>query len=535
VTKRQMMIVFAGVMLGMFLAALDQTIVATALPRIVADLKGFEHLSWVVTAYLLASTVTVPLYGKLSDLYGRRSMFIVAISLFLAGSALSGLAQSMTQLILFRGLQGLGAGGIIPLALIVIGDLFSPRERGRYQGFTGAVFGLSSVVGPLLGGYLTDQVSWRWIFYINLPLGAIALFVIATGMKLPFTRREHRIDFTGAAVLSAAVAALVLLAEWGGTRYAWGSPTIVGLGIAGAVLLGLFVVVESRAKEPILPLSLFRNGIFRVSNAAALVLGAAMFGTIVYIPVFVETVIGSSATNAGVVLIPMMLSIVASVVISGQLVTRTGRYRVFPILGSVVMGVGVLLLTRLDIHATNAQTTIAMVVVGAGIGQMMQVYTLAVQNAARREEMGVATAATQFFRSIGGTFGVALYGALLASRFASEMVARLGAAATGVSAQSLLQGGLGGPRLSPRIALAARESLASAVHSVFVWALPLVVIALVLALLLREIPLRTTSHVGSAIPEAGEHLSADLGQADDVGAQELAESISGNDGVRAKR
>jgi EmrB/QacA subfamily drug resistance transporter len=493
-TRRQIMFTFGGVMLGMFLAALDQTIVATALPKIVHDLHGTEHLSWVVTAYLLTSTVTVPLYGKLSDLFGRRNLFVFSILVFLAGSALSGLAQNMSQLILFRGLQGLGAGGIIPLALIVIGDLFSPRERGRYQGFTGAVFGMSSVIGPLVGGYFTDHVSWRWIFYINLPIGAVALFVILTTMHLPFERREHRVDYLGAVILTAGVVALLLVATWGGSTYAWTSPEILGLSVGGVALLIAFAFVERRAAEPVLPLSLFRSSIFTVSILAAGILGAAMFGTIVYIPLFVQGVIGASATNSGVVLIPLMLSVVFSVVASGQIVTRTGRYRIFPIVGSITTLIGFWMLTRLTPAATSGQATLAMVVIGLGIGQMMQTYTLAVQNDARREDMGVATASTQFFRSMGGTFGVAVFGTVLFQRVAAET------------------------RLHPG---APRLALAHGLHTVFLLSLPLAALALVLAFLLKEKPLRTVAHVQSAA-ESGADVAADLGQSAQEGGQELA-------------
>ncbi len=511
-TRRQIFIVFGGVMLGLFLAALDQTIVATALPSIVKDLNGGAHLSWVVTAYLLTSTVTVPIYGKLSDLIGRRTLFIFAISVFLVGSALSGLSQNMGQLILFRGIQGLGAGGIIPLALIVIGDLFSPRERGRYQGFTGAMFGLSSVIGPLLGGWLTDSVSWRWIFYVNIPIGAVALFVIATTMHLPFTRREHKIDYLGATVLAAAVVCMLLVATWGGVTYGWGSSTIILLSVASAALFVAFVFVERRAEEPVLPLHLFRSKVFAVSNVASLVIGAAMFGTIIYIPVFVQNVIQGSATNAGVVLIPLMLAVVASVVLSGQIVTRTGRYKVFPILGSALCLVGFWMLSRLTVDATSGQAIWAMIVIGVGIGQMMQTYTLAVQNDARREDMGTATATTQFSRSIGGTLGVAAFGTILATRLANELA------------------GLGKDGLTPGDQ---RLAFAHSLHTVFLASLPLAVLALALAFLLKEKPLRTEAFVQA---HAADAVAAEAGvevNAVPVGArasQEIAEEFEGDGG-----
>lgn len=526
-TRRQIMWVFGGVMLGMFLAALDQTIVATALPSIVSELRGFEHLSWVVTSYLLASTVTVPLFGKFSDLYGRRSVFLFAIVTFLVGSALAGVSQDMTQLIVFRGVQGIGAGGILAMALIIVGDLFSPRERGRYQGFTGAVFAVSSVIGPLLGGYFADHLSWRWIFYVNLPIGALALFVVATTMHMPFTRREHRIDYVGAALLTAGVSSLLLVAVWGGVTYRWSSPQILGLTAAGLGLLAAFAVVERRATEPIMPLRLFRDHTFTVSTIAVLLVGAAMFGTIVFIPVFVQGVIGASATNSGAVLIPLMLGIVAAVVISGQVITRTGRYKVFPVAGTALTLIGFFLLSRMDVETTNLQAIGIMVVVGLGMGQIIQTYTLAVQNAVPREDLGIATAATQFFRSIGGTFGVAAFGALLTNRLTAELAVRLGDAAGAVDPRRLLEPGTGsGAAVPPELAEGVRQALADSLHTVFLAGLPIMVVALVCALLLREIPLRTVSHVEARVeagavvgvtpqPAAAVHAPAEHGPAGD--------------------
>ena len=504
--KRQIMLAFGGVMLGLFLAALDQTIVATALPTIVAELHGFEHLSWVVTAYLLTSTVTVPLYGKLSDLYGRRVLFLAAIVIFLVGSVLAGLAQDMTQLIVFRGVQGVGAGGILAMSLIVVGDLFSPRERGRYQGFTGAVFGSSSVIGPLLGGFLSDNVSWRWIFYINIPIGAVALVVIAATMHLPTHRSEHRIDWAGASVLTAGVTCLLLVAVWGGTTYPWTSQPILGLALAGLVLTAVFVWIERRAVEPILPLGLFRNGVFAVSNVAVTLVGAAMFGVIVYIPVFVQAVIGASATNSGITLIPLMLAIVVGVVASGQIITRTGRYKVFPVAGSAIGLVGFLLLTRMDVNTSMLQATLIMVVIGLGLGQIIQTYTLAVQNGVDRSQLGIATAATQFFRSIGGTFGVAAMGALLTTRLTHELGARLGDAAARIDPQGLLEPG-GGVGVPPELLGGVREALAASLHTVFVAGVPIMALALLCSILLKEIPLRTVAHV-----QGGADLAVDLGQ-----------------------
>jgi EmrB/QacA subfamily drug resistance transporter len=493
--RREVLIPFSGAMLGLLLAALDQTIVATALPRIVADLHGLDHLSWVVTSYLLTSTVTVPLYGKLSDLYGRKSIFIVSIALFVIGSALCGAAQTMNQLILFRGLQGIGAGGLIPLTFAVIGDLFSPRERGRFQGLIGAVWAVAAVAGPLLGGVLTDHASWRWIFYINLPLGGLALVVIAATMRIPFQRREHSIDYLGAALLTAASVCLLLAAVWGGQSYAWLSGEIVGLFVAGAVLAVAFLVVETRAAEPVLPLYLFRNSIFSVSNAASFLLGAVLFGAIIYIPLFVQGVIGGSATNSGVVLIPLSLGWVGTSIVSGWIISHTGRYRLFPIAGSVLVVVGFWLLTRMDVHTSSLGATENMLVVGLGMGLLMQAYVLAVQNDVEPREMGIASAAIVFFRSIGGTFAVAAFGSILTTRLTEKLSEHLGSAARTVNPQRLLQSPSAAHHLPAHLVHGVRLSLAESLHDVFLVCLPVAGLALVAALLLKERPLRTQAGI----------------------------------------
>ena len=511
------MLVFAGVMLAMLLAALDQTIVATALPTIATDLHGLEHLSWVVTAYLLTSTIMVPIYGKLSDLYGRRMLFLVAITIFLIGSALSGLAHSMTQLIAFRGLQGLGAGGMLPLALATIGDLFSARERGRYAGYTGAVFASASIIGPLLGGYLTDSVSWRWIFYINLPLGALALLVIGTRMQLPFQRREHRVDYLGAAILSAAVLCLLFVAVWGGTTYPWASPEVIGLAVAGAALLVVFVWAERRASEPVIPLQLFRDSIFNVTSMTALLLAVAIFGAIVYIPLFMQKVTGASATNSGIVLMPLMLGWVVTSVTAGQLVSRTGRYKIYPIIGSVIMSFGFYLLTRLNASSSSGTAVRDMVIIGMGMGFVFQVYLVAMQNSVRADQMGISTATVQFFRSIGATFGVAAFGTLLFARLGSELAHRLGPAARHVDVQAIVNAP---GRLPPAIGHDLRLSLATSLHVVFVATLGVAVVASLFSLILKERPLRTTSNVAAA-------LASEVGPVAEEGAQQAAGATAG--------
>jgi len=488
--RREITLIFVGLMLAMLMASLDQTIVSTALPTIVGELGGLEHLSWVVTAYLLASTVSTPLYGKLGDLYGRKGVFQVAIVLFLIGSVLCGIAQNMTMLIAFRGIQGLGGGGLLVGAQAIIADVVSPRERGRYQGYFGAVFGASSVAGPLIGGFFTDHLTWRWVFYVNVPLGILALAVTTVVLRLPAGRVEHSIDYWGAAFLTAGVTSLVLLTTWAGTQYAWGSPEIVGLGIVTLVSLGLFVLAESRATEPILPLHLFRKRIFTVASAVGFILGLALFGTITYLPLFLQLVTGASATNSGLLLLPLMAGLLTSSIVSGQVISRSGRYRLFPIAGTALMCAGLLMLSRIDAATTQGAVSLDMVVLGLGLGMVMQVLVLAVQSSVERGDLGVATSAATFFRSVGGSVGTAIFGAVFTNRLTSNLAHDLPA-----QALSKLGGTLSG---SPAAVRALPEAMrtgyvtafADAVATVFLVGLPIGIGAFLLSLALPEVPLR---------------------------------------------
>ncbi|MBJ7521391.1 MAG: MFS transporter [Solirubrobacteraceae bacterium] len=476
-------------MLTILLAALDQTIVATALPAIVGDLRGFNELSWVVSAYLIATTVTIPLYGKLSDIHGRRRMMMIAIALFLVGSLLCGIAQSMGQLIGFRVIQGIGAGGLIPLAQAAIADLVPPRDRGRYQGFVGAVWAVAAIAGPLLGGTLTDAASWRWIFLINLPLGVLAMVVIARTLPGPAERREHRLDLLGAATLTSATTCLLLVSIWGGTTYGWASVQILGLAGAGVALAAAFVFVESRAPEPLLPLRLFRNRIFSVSSGASFVLGALLFGVTIYVPLFVTGVQGGSATSAGAVLIPLAFAWVLISTISGQLISRFGRYRPFPIVGGIITIVGTTMLATITGSDDRTAVAVALTVIGCGMGLMWQPYIIATQNTVAMREVGVATGGLVFFRSMGGSLAVAALGTILTNRLATELVAELGEPGSRLDPNRLVDGT---NPLPAELLDGAQQALASSLHTVFLVLVPLAVGALALALALQEKPLART-------------------------------------------
>ncbi len=521
-SHRQIQIVFLGLMLGMLLAALDQTIVSTALPTIVGDLGGLTHLSWVVTAYLLASTASTPLYGKLGDLYGRKIIFQAAIVIFLAGSALSGLSQNMNELIAFRALQGLGAGGLMASALAIIGDVVAPRERGRYQGYMGGVFAFASVAGPLTGGFFTDHLSWRWVFYINLPVGALALVVTSIVLDLPFRRVQRRIDWLGAGLIVAAVTSILLVTVWGGDQYAWGSPQILGLAAAGLVLLALFILQERRAEEPILPPHLFANGIFRVSLLLMFLVAIGLFGALVYLPVFLQLATGASATNSGLLLLPLMAGLLCTSIASGQLITRTGHYKWSPLTGTFIMTIGLFLLSRMTIDTTRLTSGLYMLVLGFGLGGLMQVSVLATQNAVDRRDLGTATSAIGFFRNLGGAVGVAGFGAVFTNRLAHHLPQHLPASALGRFNVKALQGSPSTiHQLPPVLRDGIAQSFAQAIHVVYLVAVPVAALSFVVALFLKELPLRERANIGTnaeaqapaqAIPVPGTGGDGDEGQ-----------------------
>lgn len=490
-THRQIQIIFGGLMLGMLLAALDQTIVSTALPTIVGELGGLNHLAWVITAYLLATTVSTPLYGKLGDLLGRKHIFQSAIVIFLVGSVLCGLAQTMGQLIAFRAIQGIGGGGLMVLAQAIIADVVSPRERGRYQGYFGAVFGASSVAGPLLGGFFTDHLTWRWVFYINIPLGILALVVTASVLPEGVRRSKVKIDYLGATLIAAGITCLVLLTTWAGNEYAWGSPTIIGLGVATVLLLGLFVIVERMVEEPILPLGLFKNSIFSVSSGVSLIIGIAMFGGISFLPLFLQVARGASATNSGLLLTPMMAGMLVTSILAGRAVSNTGKYRAFPIAGTATASVALVLFSTMSASTSYLQTSLYMVILGVGFGLTMQILVLAVQNSVQVRDLGVATSATNFARSIGGSVGVAIYGAIFSSRLAIELANRLPADAPKELFSSAVTPSAV-HALDPALKASFIDGFAEALTSVFVVATPVMLLAFGLTWLLKEIPLRSS-------------------------------------------
>jgi EmrB/QacA subfamily drug resistance transporter len=484
--RREVLVVLPGLLLALIIAMLDQLIVSTALPHIVGTLGGVDHLSWVVTAYVLASTITTPLYGKLGDLYGRKRWLMTAIVIFLIGSALSGLSHSMAQLIMFRAVQGLGAGGLMVGAIATIGDMVSPRERGQYMGYMMAAMMLAMIAGPLLGGYITDSLSWRWIFYINMPIGGAALIYLAVTMHLPRRKVPHKIDYLGAGLLAAAATAIVLLTTWGGTEYPWVSAQIIGLGVLAVLATAAFLLVEARAAEPVLPLHVFRNRNFSLATGMSFLLGLALFGALTFLPIYQQTVQHLSATGSGLALIPMMLGVTVTSLIGGQITTRTGRYKALPIIGSAIMSVGMYLLTGLGVHTSRLTSALFFVVLGVGMGFLMQITTLIVQNSVDVRDIGVASSSRTFFQQIGGSLGVAMFGAIFARRLTQSMKV------PGVHLNA--PGGQLDPVTVNLLPAPVRHdvflAISHAVQGVFMWAAPSAVLVFVLAWLIKEVPLR---------------------------------------------
>ncbi len=528
--------IFIGLMLGMLVASISQTIVGPALPRIVAELGGMQHYSWVATAAMLASTIVVPIIGKLSDMHGRRGFYIAGLVVFMAGSVMSGFATSFWFLVAARAVQGLGMGTLQPLSQTIIGDIIPARNRGKYQGIMGAVFGVTSVLGPLAGGWITDTVGWRWLFFVPIPLGLIALYFIVRFLHVPHTAQTAKFDMAGSLTLVPALVLILLATTWGGNMYAWSSPTIIGMYAAGAALVGLFVWTELRAQNPLLPLRLFSQNIFTMSVLATFMLSVAMFGAIIYIPVFAQVVLGSSATNSGVILMPLSIALIITSILVGLLITRTGKYKGFMISGLAIVIGGYLLLTTLGVGSSKWSLSAILVVIGVGLGLSMQVFTLVVQNNARSSEMGTTTSAVQFFRNLGSTVGTAVLGTVMSSSLQDNILAHLPAGTAqqlAASGQSIDAGSVLDPSavagLPAVVADAVRAGMADSMNTVFWTAIPFAALGLVFTLFIRNKPLRTTVGIDEeeAAFDPAEILSRDEAAAASRTVTEMSDASTG--------
>ncbi|KRB46244.1 MDR family MFS transporter [Terrabacter sp. Root181] len=508
--------IFIALMLGMLVASISQTIVGPAMPRIVAELGGIDHYSWLATAAMLVSAITVPIVGKMSDLYGRRGFYLGGLVVFMAGSVLAGFAPNFWWLIAARAVQGIGMGTLMPLSQTIIGDIIPPRQRGKYQGLMGGVFGLASILGPLVGGFVTDNWGWRYLFFITLPIGVFAFFGISRFLHLEHTPRETVVDKAGIVALSMTLILLLVPTSLGGTTLDWGSPAIIGMYAAGIIMLGVFIAIERRAVEPVLPLRLFKSPLFTLSNIAAFMVSVMMFGAMIYLPVYAQGVLGASATNSGLILMPMSVAMIGLSIISGLVITKTGRYKLQTIAGILIMGVGFWLLTQLHYGSSQTELTLSMIVFGIGLGMALQVFTLIIQNSSQRKDLGVATASTQFFRNVGSTVGTAVFGTIMTSGLAGNIASHLPASVVQqmqASGQQVSAGSVLDPsalaKLPPQIATGVQQGLADSLHTVFVWGLVPFALALLAALFIKEVPLRDTVHTPD---EAGIELLDTMSQ-----------------------
>lgn len=497
-------VVLFALMIAMLLAMLDNMIVGTAMPTIVGELGGMDHLSWVVTAYTLATAASTPIWGKLGDMYGRKGVFLSSIVLFLIGSALSGMAQDMGQLIGFRAVQGLGAGGLMVGVMAIIGDLIPPRERGKYQGMMAGVMAVAMIGGPLVGGSITDHLGWRWSFYINLPLGAIALVMVTAVLHLPKKRSQTRIDYAGAALLTLGITSLVLITTWGGTEYDWLSGQIIGLGALGVVALALFVVVERKVGEPVLPLHIFRNGNFALVTLIGFLVGFVMFGSMTFLPLFQQTVQGASATNSGLLLLPMLLAMMAVSLFAGRVTTRTGKYKIFVVVGGGLITAGLALLSLMDTGTTRFTSGLYMAVLGAGMGFLMQTTMLIAQNSVEMKDLGVGSSSATLFRTIGGSFGVAIFGAIFTHQVQTTMAERIGAAGAKMTGGGAQMDPKGLAKLPPAIKDAYDHAVATGTHHVFLWGAVISIVGFAAAWFLKEVPLRGAPTPTAESPEGGD-------------------------------